>query len=164
VSANVLLADGKGGARAEGHTWLAPWDEDERACLEVVLHEPRPVSVVRVRNYSKTPARGGCEYELYADDLVVSRGSLRPAPAPAVGAWQSILFADDDETLALRGHEVHRGDAMPACAVLLVDAGRVLEGHAVMQAENARSGAAGGAGRGSRQPALHRPTTAVTPR
>ncbi|KAJ1624266.1 hypothetical protein T492DRAFT_272909 [Pavlovales sp. CCMP2436] len=105
-------------------------DEALPVSVEVVLESPASVSVFRIRNYSKTPSRGVSEYELYADDLVVARGVLRPG-----GGWQAILFADDDETLFKFGGEVCRLESTAEAAVLLVDAGRVLEGETIVKAK-----------------------------
>lgn len=111
--------------------WLTPWSLNSVNDLWVTFDEPVcdshsiwlssvpnvttsmytapplqvSLSLIRVLNYSKTPARGVKEFELLVDDALVYRGFLRGVAQEQDGgpSWQSIVFTDDP---ILVGHEV----------------------------------------------------------
>ena len=66
----------------------------------LTFDEPVGLSMVRLLNYSKDPARGVQEFELVGDGLLVYRGWLRKAePAAQPADWQSVVLNDVEEVV-----------------------------------------------------------------
>ena len=105
--------------------------------LSLYFDAPVSLALLRVANYSKTPARGVQEFELLADDLLVYRGTLRQAEAGG-GGWQSIFFTDDQQTLAQEA-PVAVGEAR-GTEVLLVNDGQVVNPGGQLPDRSAESG------------------------
>jgi hypothetical protein len=69
---------------------------------------------MKIWNYSRTPSRGARLVELWIDDLVVYRGSLRQAGSPGAAglvepdsASQAILFSGDPSLIKQEAHQVY---------------------------------------------------------
>jgi len=67
----------KGAPGDSGRMWLAPLVRHPPNSIELVFDEPTRISCVHFWNYSRTPARGARDIELYVDDLLVYQGILR---------------------------------------------------------------------------------------
>ena len=80
--------------------WLAPWSPHQVNELWLSFNEPVALSLLRVLNYSKSPARGVDDFELLLDGLLVYRGRLRKSTGGEAEAdWQSILFCQEEAVL-----------------------------------------------------------------
>ena len=86
--------------------WLAPYSPGLIADLWICFETPMALSLVRVLNYSKHPARGVSEFEIVADGMVVYRGYLRRSSGAGSG-WQSVVFSDHPYLLE-QEHEAGR--------------------------------------------------------
>lgn len=89
------IVDGTNSTSDEEHIWLTLFkntrstshvkDEDQSTRREpnfiiIMFEEPVAISVARIWNYSKTPARGVNEFEIEVDGQRVFRGFARKAP------------------------------------------------------------------------------------
>ncbi|CAM9870042.1 unnamed protein product [Discosporangium mesarthrocarpum] len=69
-----------GGDRRVGQGRESGVGENPCNTVYMVFDEPVAISRITLYNYSKTPSRGVSEIEIYIDDAVVYRGTLRRAP------------------------------------------------------------------------------------
>ncbi|KAL3692610.1 hypothetical protein R1sor_006261 [Riccia sorocarpa] len=123
------LLDGENNTWDDQHMWLTPYDPGKINYIYLVFEQPCMLSVVRLWNYSKTPARGVNEFELHFDDLLVYKGYLRQAPlltsrssTCTVDFSQSIIFTNDENLLQIhKGHTYFRGDIEHTDVVLIND-------------------------------------------
>ena len=132
--------------------WLAPFAPGEAARVTVLLDAPTPLSMLRVWNYARTPARGAAELHVAVDGAIVYGGYLAPAPpepgaecaeAGTSGMWgQAILFAGGARARAERAR-VHAAAGAQHCVV--IDERSVLEGAALVRGEGAAATAAAAA-------------------
>eukprot|EP00929_Paragymnodinium_shiwhaense_P058058 TRINITY_DN29084_c0_g1_i1.p1 TRINITY_DN29084_c0_g1~~TRINITY_DN29084_c0_g1_i1.p1 ORF type:complete len:1223 (+),score=256.63 TRINITY_DN29084_c0_g1_i1:68-3736(+) len=66
-----------------GRMWLAPFSRQSVPnSVEFVFDEPTRISCMHVWNYTRTPARGVRDVELYVDDILVYQGVCRQADEP----------------------------------------------------------------------------------
>lgn len=116
------LVDGKNTISDESHIWLTLFkntrttfakdkkeEEDtskrrEPNFILFMFEEPVAISVARLWNYSKTPARGVNEFEIEVDGHRVFRGFARKAPdevgtfTTKVRDWSTaVLFGGDED-------------------------------------------------------------------
>ena len=75
--------------------------------ISFVFDEAVALSLLRLSNYSKDPARGVDDFELLADGLLVYRGRLRRASGGAVATFTSALLTV--ERSVLRNNSVSGG-------------------------------------------------------
>lgn len=61
--------------------WLAPFCRQAPNYVELIFDEPTQISYIKFWNYSRTPARGVRDVELYVDDLLIYQGVLKQANA-----------------------------------------------------------------------------------
>ncbi|GMF13536.1 unnamed protein product [Phytophthora lilii] len=75
------LYDGVYNTYDDRHMWLAPYTPTHPNKLVIFFNEPVTISKIRLWNYSKTPARGAREFEVFLDDVLIYHGLLKQAPA-----------------------------------------------------------------------------------
>jgi len=65
-------------SKSAADSWLAPWSLDAGRANDLFLYfdEPATLSVLRLRNYYKTPTRGVAEFELLVDETLIFRGRV----------------------------------------------------------------------------------------
>jgi hypothetical protein len=125
------------GHKAQSDVWLAPWTPEGTHELWVCFEVPVALSLLRVLNYSKHPARGVQEFELVADGLLVYRGVLRrngggrggdptggAAAAATTPAWQSVVLSDHPHVL--ENESVRLGRPDESDYTTLIDEGRIV--------------------------------------
>jgi len=108
---NLLLGD----PASTGRMWLAPYVRQPSNAIELVFDEPTRMSCIRFWNYSRTPARGARDIEIFVDDLLVYQGVLRQQPqqeeAAAPGAKhpqrEAVLFTTSSAVVTKERHTVY---------------------------------------------------------
>jgi hypothetical protein len=116
------LFDGENDTLDDTHMFLAPFLRKqvlERVqaggevtvgnCVEVVFDTPVTVAVLLIWNYAKTPARGAKDVEIFVDDRLIYRGSMRDV-RQARSFQEAILFTDDPKLTAQFGPYVYLTD------------------------------------------------------
>eukprot|EP00002_Diphylleia_rotans_P001000 TRINITY_DN10545_c0_g1_i1.p1 TRINITY_DN10545_c0_g1~~TRINITY_DN10545_c0_g1_i1.p1 ORF type:complete len:1785 (+),score=340.31 TRINITY_DN10545_c0_g1_i1:93-5447(+) len=99
------LFDGTNDTFNDEHMWLTPFSSDQDVTLYIFFNEPVSLSMIRIWNYSKTPARGANDVDISLDDMLIFKGQIRPAPTLASrrnGVYEfacSVLFTNDATTL-----------------------------------------------------------------
>lgn len=150
------------GRKAPSDVWLAPHTPGERTVNElwVSFEQPICLSLIRLRNYSKDPARGVHEFELLADGMLVYRGWLKRAGTSADGSgWQSIVLTDHPHVLEQEGG--HLASAGQDDLTLLINEGKVMNSRPNSRAPPLEgAGGAMGAPTSSSTDPAKRPTTA----
>jgi len=127
------LIDGINDTWNDTHMWLAPYNPDSVNVVEFIFDRPFTLSMVKIWNYTKTPSRGAKEYELFADDIMISRGYVRRAPPappdvadpltaiPTTSFVQTILFTSDPRIVNRERNNVfsYTEDALNECTILI---------------------------------------------
>lgn len=75
------LYDGVNNTYDDRHMWLAPFTPSQSNKLVLFFNEPVTLSKISMWNYSKTPARGVKEFEVFMDDVLIFHGVLKQALA-----------------------------------------------------------------------------------
>lgn len=113
--------------KASTDVWLAPWIPKQANELWLYFDAPVRLSLLRVLNYSKSPARGVQDFELLLDDSLIYRGKLRRSEeGDGTAMWQSILFTDSPAILASESSRVFYSGSHEADHVLLINDGQVM--------------------------------------
>lgn len=109
------LIDGENDSTDGRHMWLAPVLPGMLNRVYVIFDQPTSVSMIKIWNYSKTPARGVKDLALLVDDLLVYNGTLQAVRAGARGIlptahgpqqYHTILFTDNKEILHREKHTI----------------------------------------------------------
>jgi len=112
------LFDGVLGTDDGCHSWLAPLAQTfnlikndtslfPENVIYILFNEPICLSMVRIWNYRKTPARGAREFSLWIDGHLLYRGGLKKAPSvedPYRG--QAVLFTNDPVVIRREKDEI----------------------------------------------------------
>lgn len=85
------------GTPQNARMWLAPYYRQPANFVELVFDQPTQISVIKFWNYSRTPARGVRDVEIYVDDLIIYQGILRQASGQDGG--EAVLFTDQPSIL-----------------------------------------------------------------
>lgn len=133
------LIDGVNDTHDGRHMWLAPIYHGKPNIIYLVFDEPVSISMIKLWNYSKTPARGARQFGLLVDDLLVYSGVL---PQCAIYAraiipgielpivHHTILFTDaEDIALKERHHLLSSTVATQEQAVQLTNDRSILTAH-----------------------------------
>ncbi|XP_043231543.1 katanin-interacting protein-like [Amphibalanus amphitrite] len=108
------LVDGVNSTLDGRHMWLAPILPDMINRIYIIFDEIQTVSMIKIWNYAKTPARGVKEFGLLVDDLLVYNGQLGQiagGPARLVGQpvpYHTVLFTSDRELIQRERNTVIR--------------------------------------------------------
>lgn len=89
------LVDGVNNTWDHKHMWLAP-NFKKPGLIYVFFDAPIQLGMIKIWNYSKTPARGCDHMQIYMDDYLIFDGNLQKAPgemeAKGEDFGQSVLF------------------------------------------------------------------------
>lgn len=132
------LYDGMNNTYDDRHMWLAPFTPSQSNKLVLFFNEPVTLSKISMWNYSKTPARGVKEFEIFMDDVLIFHGVLKQAPPFEVagdGGGDAMDLASPLDNRRLRRKRFELAEAAAAAAnmtqtMLFTDDMDVLEAEA----------------------------------
>eukprot|EP00931_Biecheleriopsis_adriatica_P060466 TRINITY_DN36321_c0_g1_i1.p1 TRINITY_DN36321_c0_g1~~TRINITY_DN36321_c0_g1_i1.p1 ORF type:complete len:1561 (+),score=282.18 TRINITY_DN36321_c0_g1_i1:78-4685(+) len=92
----------KGAPGNSSRMWLAPFSRQSPNFVELIFDEPTQISCVKFWNYSRTPARGVRDVEIYVDDILIYQGILRQVTGErgsvsSSPAGEAVLFTSQAE-------------------------------------------------------------------
>eukprot|EP00050_Salpingoeca_kvevrii_P000601 m.152057 g.152057 ORF g.152057 m.152057 type:complete len:806 (+) comp10159_c3_seq3:2678-5095(+) len=130
------LVDGTNCTYDDRHMWLAPFTAGAANELFIVFDAAVALGGIRLWNYSKTPQRGVCRFQVLFDDHLLFDGAMKAAPGSGAHAaapfntsvddfHQTVLFTADAAVLKLEQTRVVRFQEQ-ASTVQLVDEGQFL--------------------------------------
>ncbi|KAG1662701.1 Protein KIAA0556 [Nymphon striatum] len=92
------------------HSWLAPILPGIVNRVFIIFDYPVTVSMIKLRNYGKTPNRGVREFGLLVDDLLIYNGVLKKVNQATVIPYNTILLTDDERIAAQERHTIIRNE------------------------------------------------------
>ena len=173
------LVDGYNSTWDATHMWLAPYLRGNPNHIYVVFEKPVTLSMIKIWNYARTPARGASETYVWVDGALVYAGYLRPAPpsptstpadsAAAPDFGQTIMLHATPAMMTAERHNVYSVREEQHC--LLVNERKVVEGQSIVLREKqsvssataagVASGAAAGGTLQAGSTSLQRPVTSI---
>ncbi|CAH0388266.1 unnamed protein product [Bemisia tabaci] len=92
------LIDGVNDKSDGSHSWLAPVLPGELNRVYIIFSVPISISMIKLWNYRKTPARGVKEFEILVDDLLIYNGVLDVwSNNSAVKPFRTIVFSPNHQ-------------------------------------------------------------------